>query len=191
MFDEVKIVDDIGVECPRGTAGEVIIRGPNVTPGYWRNDAATAAAFTAGGWFHSGDIAYMDDDGFVFVVDRMKDMYISGGENVYPAEVESVLFQHPDVLEAAVVGAPDDRWGEVGHAHVVRREGSDLDRDALLAFATERLARYKVPKLVSFVPALPRTGSGKVRKQDLRAGTALGAHSDSVQQICTISKAMN
>ncbi|RDI20464.1 fatty-acyl-CoA synthase [Rhodococcus sp. AG1013] len=191
MFDEVKIVDDIGEECPRGTAGEVIIRGPNVTPGYWNNPEATAAAFTDDCWFHSGDIAYMDDDGFVFVVDRMKDMYISGGENVYPAEVESVLFQHPDVLEAAVVGAPDDRWGEVGHAHVVRREGSGLDRDALLAFATERLARYKVPKLVSFVPALPRTGSGKVRKQDLRAGTALGAHSDSVQQICTISKALN
>ncbi|MFG1782433.1 long-chain fatty acid--CoA ligase [Rhodococcus oryzae] len=185
MFDEVKIVDETGAECPRGTAGEVIIRGPNVTPGYWRNDAATAAAFAEGGWFHSGDIAYMDDDGFIFIVDRMKDMYISGGENVYPAEVEGVLFRHPDVLEAAVVGAPDNRWGEVGHAYVVAREGSGLDRDGLLAFAAEQLARYKVPKLVSFVSALPRTGSGKVRKQDLRIGTSLGAHSDSERQIST------
>ncbi|WP_433607655.1 acyl-CoA synthetase [Prescottella agglutinans] len=191
MFDEVKIVDETGTECPRGTAGEVIIRGPNVTPGYWNNPQATAAAFTEGGWFHSGDIAYMDDDGFIFIVDRMKDMFISGGENVYPAEVESVLFRHPDVLEAAVVGAPDERWGEVGHAFVVTREGSGLNQHGLLAFAAEQLARYKVPRLVSFVAALPRTGSGKVRKQDLRGGAPLGAHFDPEHLIRTTSKAKN
>ena len=189
MFDEVKIVDEIGEECPRGTAGEVIIRGPNVTAGYWQNPAATASAFTEGGWFHSGDIAYMDDEGFIFIVDRMKDMYISGGENIYPAEIESALFQHPDILEVAVVGSPDDRWGEIGHAFVVAQPGSGLDDKTLLAFAGERLARYKVPKLVTFVGALPRTGSGKIRKQDLRDGDGLGAHSHAEQHIPTISKA--
>jgi fatty-acyl-CoA synthase len=176
MFDEVRIIGMSGGDAPTGEPGEVIVRGPNVTPGYWGNDDATRAAFSDGGWFHTGDIAYQDAEGFVFVVDRLKDMYISGGENVYPAEVENVLFQHPDVTECAVVGAADDRWGEVGHAYVVG--GPELDAETLRAFATERMAKYKVPAIFSFVDALPRTGSGKIRKQDLRTGGALGAHSD-------------
>ncbi|MGB7235373.1 MAG: long-chain fatty acid--CoA ligase [Rhodococcus sp. (in: high G+C Gram-positive bacteria)] len=178
MFDEVRIVDGAGDEAQRGTAGEVLVRGPNVTPGYWANSEATDAAFTTGGWFHTGDIAYQDDEGFIYIVDRMKDMYISGGENVYPAEVENALFQHPEVVECAVVGAADDRWGEVGHAYVVTAANSTLDRESLCAFVGERLARYKVPKIVTFVSDLPRTASGKIRKQDLRGGGALGAHSD-------------
>ncbi|MGU3437885.1 acyl-CoA synthetase [Actinomycetes bacterium M1A6_2h] len=176
MFDDVRIIGLSGDEAPHGVAGEVIVRGPNVTPGYWGNDDATRAAFSDGGWFHTGDIAYQDADGFVFIVDRLKDMFISGGENVYPAEVENVLFQHPDVTECAVVGTADDRWGEVGHAYVVSASG--LDAETLRAFAGQRLAKYKVPALVTFVDALPRTGSGKIRKQDLRSGGALGAHSD-------------
>ncbi|MDJ0396488.1 long-chain fatty acid--CoA ligase [Rhodococcus sp. G-MC3] len=180
MFDEVLIVDAEGNRAPSGSAGEVIVRGPNVTAGYWGNETATAASFTDGGWFHTGDIAYQDDEGYVFIVDRLKDMYISGGENVYPAEVENVLFQHPDVVECAVIGTSDNRWGEVGHAFVVITAESNLDQGTLSAFCSERLARYKVPKIVSFVPALPRTGSGKIRKQDLRSGVSLGAHSDFV-----------
>ncbi|GGF94377.1 fatty-acyl-CoA synthase [Rhodococcoides trifolii] len=182
MFDEVRIVDGSGAEAARGTAGEVIVRGPNVTPGYWGNADATRDAFSDGGWFHTGDIAYQDDDGFVFIVDRMKDMYISGGENVYPAEVENVLYQHPDVTECAVVGMADDRWGEVGHAYVVTSAASALDADTLRTFALDRLAKYKVPAVVTFVDALPRTGSGKIRKQDLRDGGALGAHADATSK---------
>ncbi|WP_217900773.1 long-chain fatty acid--CoA ligase [Rhodococcus sp. 14-2470-1b] len=168
MFDEIRIVDSNGESVQAGVPGEVIVRGPNVTPGYWGNVAATEASFTDGGWFHTGDVAYQDDEGYVYIVDRLKDMYISGGENVYPAEVENVLLQHPDVVECAVVGTADGTWGEVGHAFVTRVQGSALDRDALCAFAGERLARYKIPKIVTFLPELPRTGSGKIRKQDLR-----------------------
>ncbi|MGV8873098.1 MAG: acyl-CoA synthetase [Rhodococcus sp. (in: high G+C Gram-positive bacteria)] len=178
MFDEVRIVDTDGDPVTAGVPGEVIVRGPNVTPGYWGNAAATAASLTEEGWFHTGDIAYQDDEGYLFIVDRIKDMYISGGENVYPAEVESALFRHPDVVECAVVGASDERWGEVGHAFVITSDGSALDRDTLCAFAEEHLARYKIPKLITFVSELPRTGSGKIRKQDLRNGPALGAHAD-------------
>ncbi|MGB7362584.1 MAG: long-chain fatty acid--CoA ligase [Rhodococcus sp. (in: high G+C Gram-positive bacteria)] len=179
MFADVRIVDDTGSHAPPGATGEVVVRGPNVTPGYWQNAGATADAFTDGGWFHTGDVAYLDDEGYIFIVDRMKDMFISGGENVYPAEVENALFRHPEVIECAVVGAGDDRWGEVGHAFVVTAPGSTLDADALCEFASESLARYKVPKTVTFVTDLPRTGSGKIRKQDLRTGSALGAHSTS------------
>lgn len=179
MFADVRIVDDTGSHAPPGVTGEVVVRGPNVTPGYWQNAGATADAFTDGGWFHTGDVAYLDDEGYIFIVDRMKDMFISGGENVYPAEVENALFRHPEVIECAVVGAGDDRWGEVGHAFVVTAPGSTLDADALCEFASESLARYKVPKTVTFVTDLPRTGSGKIRKQDLRTGSALGAHSTS------------
>lgn len=169
MFDEVMIVDADGTECPPGTTGEIIIRGPNVSTGYWRNPAATATAFSDGGWFHSGDIGYRDTEGFFFIVDRLKDMYISGGENVYPAEVEAVLFEHPDVAEAAVIGMPDDRWGEVGHAFVVSHEDALINVSEVQEFASTRLARYKVPKRITVVPRLPRTGSGKVRKTALRS----------------------
>lgn len=137
--------------------------------GYWNRPDATSAAFSEGGWFRSGDVGTVDEDGYVTVVDRVKDMYISGGENVYPAEVESVLFQHPDVVECAVVGVPDERWGEVGRAYVVLRPGAQVDERELLTFCEGKLARYKIPKSVRFVDDFPRTGSGKVQKARLRA----------------------
>lgn len=133
---------------------------------------ATAAAFSEGGWFHSGDIATLDDEGHLHIVDRVKDMYISGGENVYPAEVESVLFEHPAVAEVAVVGVPDAQWGEVGRAFVVRRPAVDVTEEELRGFLLERLAKYKIPRYFELVNDLPRTGSGKIHKPGLR-GRAL------------------
>ncbi|RBP66061.1 fatty-acyl-CoA synthase [Brevibacterium sanguinis] len=174
-FAEVKVRDPAGNSCPAGIRGEIVVCGPNVTSGYWNNPEATAQAFSPGGWFHTGDVGYLDEDGFLFIVDRLKDMFISGGENVYPAEVESVLFEHPAVTEAAVVAAGDERWGEVGHAFVVA--APDTDPEDLRAFLLTRLAKYKVPKHFDIVDSLPRTGSGKVHKVTLRRTGALGAHS--------------
>ncbi|MEV7805454.1 long-chain fatty acid--CoA ligase [Microbispora sp. NPDC088329] len=168
FFADVRVVrPDLAPAAP-GEPGEVLIQGPNVTPGYWRNPEATAAALTEGGWFRSGDIGTMDDEGHLHIVDRVKDMYISGGENVYPAEVEGVLFEHPAVAEAAVVGVPDEKWGEVGRAFVVPRPGADVTPGELRDFLRPRLARYKLPVYVDIVGELPKTGSGKIRKPDLR-----------------------
>ncbi|WP_181772495.1 o-succinylbenzoate--CoA ligase [Amycolatopsis pittospori] len=157
---------DVRLEPP-GT-GEVQVKGSNVTPGYWRNPVATAAAFTEDGWFRTGDLATVDEDGHYRIVDRLKDMFISGGENVYPAEVENVLYEHPAVAEAAVIGVPDHKWGEVGRAFVVL--SGDAGDDELRRFLLGRLAKYKVPVRFEFVERLPRTASGKVRKADLRTG---------------------
>ncbi|GGP18269.1 long-chain fatty acid--CoA ligase [Nonomuraea glycinis] len=168
FFANVRVVRPDGTEAEAGEAGEVLIQGPNVTPGYWRNPEATAAALTEEGWFHSGDIATLDDEGHLYIVDRLKDMYISGGENVYPAEVEGVLFEHPAVAEAAVVGVPDEKWGEVGRAFVVPRDGVALTPADLADFLRSRLAKYKIPVHVDIVDALPRTGSGKIHKPELR-----------------------
>ncbi|MEV4351717.1 long-chain fatty acid--CoA ligase [Actinoplanes sp. NPDC049596] len=147
--------------------GEVLVRGPNVTPGYWNDPAATAAAFTDG-WLHTGDIAAVGADGHFRILDRLKDMYISGGENVYPAEVEAALFTHPAVAEAAVIGVPDEKWGESGHAFVVPAAGRPPSAGELRAHLTERLAKYKIPAVFTIVDDLPRTGSNKVRKAELR-----------------------
>ncbi|MCB1332661.1 MAG: AMP-binding protein [Roseivivax sp.] len=150
-------------------AGEIQLRGSNITPGYFENPTATAQAFTADGWLKTGDVGRRDEDGYFFIVDRIKDMYISGGENVYPAEVERVLNEHPAVLEAAVVGMPDARWGEVGAAFVLLRPGQVLDDpEALRPWCRERLAAYKVPVTVRIVEDFPRTAAGKVRKPELR-----------------------
>lgn len=176
-FAEVKVVGADGDRLPPGERGEILVRGPNVIKSYWDNETATREAFHADGWFRTGDIGYMDDEDYLYIVDRIKDMYISGGENVYPAEVEEVLFGHPDVGEVAVVADPDHRWGEVGHAYVVARPGSDLSPEDLIGYATRRLAKYKVPKVVTFLDDLPRTGSGKVHKPKLRGSGPLGAHS--------------
>ncbi len=148
--------------------GELLIKGPGVTPGYWNNAEATAKAFEDG-WLCSGDIAYFDAEGDYYVVDRAKDMYISGGENVYPAEVENVLFQMPEVAEAAVIGYSDERWGEVGKAILALKPGAALEAASVIAFCRERLAGYKVPRHVLFVEALPRNAAGKVEKPRLRA----------------------
>jgi fatty-acyl-CoA synthase len=145
---------------------ELLVRGPNVFAGYWRNEAATADAFTADGWLRTGDIADRDEEGDYRIRGRLKDMVISGGENVYPAEVEAVLHEHPAVIEAAVVGRPDERWGEVCVAFVALRD--ETPEDELIAHCRERLARFKVPKAVHVVDALPRSGMNKVLKDELR-----------------------
>jgi long-chain acyl-CoA synthetase len=166
----IRILDTDGKEVPIGEIGEVAIRGPNVMQGYWKKEEQTAAVLKDG-WYWSGDLGYMDDEAFVFLVDRTKDMIVSGGENVYSTEVEEVLYQHPDVLEAAVFGVPDDQWGEAVHAVVVpRAEAGEIDVDALREFCRERIAGYKVPKGIDLrADALPKSGPGKVLKRELRA----------------------
>ncbi|MCX4245174.1 fatty-acid--CoA ligase FadD5 [Paraliomyxa miuraensis] len=165
---QVRIVDDEMNDVPRGQVGEIIYRGPTLMQGYWRKPKETAEAFE-GGWFHSGDLVRQDDEGYVWVVDRKKDMIISGGENVYCAEVENAIASHPDVLDVAVYGRPDDKWGEVPVAAVVLVAGSKLDTDALRTFLGDRLARFKQPKAMVVMDALPRNAGGKVTKHVLRA----------------------
>ena len=137
--------------------------------GYWRKPGQTAEVMLPGGWLRTGDGGSFDADGFLYLHDRLKDLIVSGGENVYPAEVENVLMKHPDVADVAVVGVPDDRWGEAVKAVVVRREGSDITGEALITFAREHLAGYKLPKSVDFTDALPRNPSGKLLKREIRA----------------------
>ncbi|ROO89087.1 fatty-acyl-CoA synthase [Actinocorallia herbida] len=166
----VRVVDtETGEAAAPGVAGEVLVSGPNVTPGYWENPEATAAAFDAEGWFHSGDIGYLDEDGYLFIVDRLKDMIISGGENVYPAEVERVLTELPGLTDIAVIGVGDERWGERVVAVVSLAEGVELTLEELRAFGERRLARYKLPRELRVVPALPRNASGKLEKVAVRA----------------------
>lgn len=167
LHTEIRVVDEDGVDVATDEVGELWVRGPNVTPGYWERPDANKASFTDG-WLHTGDAAKIDADGYVYIVDRWKDMFISGGENVYPAEIEQVLFHHPNVLDVAVVGVPDERWGEVGMVVVVPRDPDTFDPDELLAFCVDKLARYKIPKRVTVTAALPRTAAGKVLKRDLR-----------------------
>ena len=165
---EVGLRDTDSGELVEGPAtGELVVRGPNVFPGYWRNQEATDGTIVDG-WLLTGDVAERDDEGFYRIKDRVKDMFISGGENVYPAEIESVLHDHPDVVEAAVAGVPHERWGEVGVAFVVTREGADVGGDELLTLCADRLAKYKVPEDVRFVDELPRSAMNKVLKTELR-----------------------
>jgi len=154
--------------CKAGEVGELLLRGPSVFHGYWRNPEESARSFTGDGYFRTGDLAREDEYGYFVMVGRSKDMFISGGENVYPAEVEAVLKLHDDVVEAAVIGVADSRWGEVGHAFLILREGRDLDEAALRALCDRNLARYKHPVRILRVDDLPRTGSGKVAKGELR-----------------------
>src|SRR5690554_178368 len=166
MHIDVRVVRPDGTECDAEEPGELLIRGPHVTPGYWNNAAATAAAIRDG-WLYTGDLAVRDAEGYYTIVGRLKDMIISGGENVYPAEVESVMYRHSAIKEAALIGVPDDLWGEVGRAIVVREPGKPLDEAGLIAFLREHLAHYKVPRSVVFVDALPKTGAGKIDKKEL------------------------
>jgi acyl-CoA synthetase (AMP-forming)/AMP-acid ligase II len=163
---DAEVLDPDGNVLPAGTVGEICLRSPAMMLGYWRGDGTVDPAVDADGWFHTGDAGYFDEDGYLFLKDRIKDMLISGGENVYPAEVERVLAEHPDVVEAAVVGLKDPKWGEVPKAYVVSR--GDLDAPTLQAFAGGQLARYKVPKQIEFIDALPRNPSGKVLRRELR-----------------------
>jgi long-chain acyl-CoA synthetase len=166
---ELKIVDPESLGAlPPHSVGEVWLRGPNTMAGYFNRPADTAAALTPDGWLRTGDGGYVDDEGYLFLTDRIKDMIVSGGENVYPVEVEEALAQHADVADVAVIGVPDAHWGEAVKALVVRRAGGRVAPEDLIAFARERLAGYKLPRSVDFVAELPRTPSGKVLKRELR-----------------------
>jgi fatty-acyl-CoA synthase len=178
-YDEVSIVDDSGAEVPVGQVGEMLLRGPLVMQGYWRNPEATAETL-AGGWLHTGDLARRDDEGFVALVGRKKEMIISGGLNVYPVEVERVLERFPEIAEVAVVGLPDERWGERVAAFVVLANGHDLSAEAFTARAREQVAGYRLPRIVEFVGSLPRTASGKVRKHVLRESWQASAGAEPV-----------
>jgi acyl-CoA synthetase (AMP-forming)/AMP-acid ligase II len=164
---EVRIVDAEDREVPHGTVGEVVVRGPNVMLGYWNQPELTAQA-VRDGWMHTGDGAWMDDDGFIFIADRMKDMIVSGGENVYSGEVENAVARHPAVAACAVIGIPDERWGETVHAVVVPKAGAVVTTDELIAHCRTLIAGYKCPRSVAFVEQLPLSGAGKVLKATLR-----------------------
>jgi long-chain acyl-CoA synthetase len=167
---DLRVADTVtGEDVAPGEIGEIWVRSRQVTPGYWRQPETTAATITAEGWLRTGDGAYRGAEGYVYLKDRIKDMIISGGENVYPAEVENALADHPDISEVAVIGVPHERWGETVKAVVVLRPGVVGDAEAIRAFAKERIASYKCPTSVEFVEALPRNPSGKVLKKDLRA----------------------
>ncbi len=163
-----RLVGPDGQEVPAGQVGELRLKGPSVTIGYWNQPEATRAAFDKDGWFKTGDLAYADAEGFLFLVDRLKDMFISGGENIYPTEIEAVIAELDVVSEAAVVAIPDPQWGEVGLAYVVPVPGADVSPEAVMAHVRSRLARYKAPKRVIVSSTLPRTASGKLQKNLIR-----------------------
>ncbi|MBM7063035.1 long-chain-fatty-acid--CoA ligase [Pseudomonas sp. UL073] len=175
----VRIVDEQGAEVPRGTVGEIIVRGPNIMQGYWNKPEETTKALR-GGWLRTGDGAYMDEAGYLYIVDRLKDMIVSGGENIYSAEVENAIARHPAVAMCAVVGVPHEQWGEAVHAVVVPKPGVALGEDEVRAHCREFVAGYKCPKSVEFRAALPLSGAGKILKRELRepfwAGKARGVN---------------
>ena len=166
---ELRIVDDELADVATGEVGEILVRSVQNMAGYWKMPAETAKAMVGDGWLRTGDAGYLDADGYLYIHDRVKDMIVSGGENIYPAEIENVLMSHPAVADVAVIGVPSERWGETPKAMVVRAAGAEVDGDALIEFCRERLARYKCPTSVEFVDQLPRNPSGKVLKKDLRA----------------------
>ena len=168
FFVDAQIVGEQNQFLGPNEAGELVLKGPSYCSGYFNNPEATEAAVDKHGYFHTGDVAYFDDEGYFYIVDRKKDMFISGGENVYPAEIEKVLYQHPAVHMCAIIGLPDSKWGEVGKACVVFKAGQSATEAELLKFMTERLAKYKVPRSVSFMEALPISAAGKILKRDLR-----------------------
>lgn len=167
LYVQLRICDSEGREVKRGETGELLIKGPNVMRGYWNLPEANRQAFTADGWLRSGDAARQDEDGYYYIVDRWKDMFISGGENVYPAEIENVISQLGGIQENSVVGVPHEKWGEVGRAFVVLKPGSELDEAAILGHCRKYLASYKVPREVRFLDTLPHNATGKVAKRQL------------------------
>jgi acyl-CoA synthetase (AMP-forming)/AMP-acid ligase II len=164
---DVQIVDEADTPLPRGAVGEIVARGPQLMRGYWRMPEATNEALR-NGWMHTGDAGFMDEEGYVYIQDRIKDMIVSGGENVYPREVEEVRFQHPAIADAAVIGIPDVRWGETVKAVVVLRAGQTVTEEELIAFCRGRLGGYKLPRSIDFIEVPPRNASGKVLKRELR-----------------------
>ncbi len=169
---EMRLVDEDDRPVEQGEVGEIVIRGHNVMKGYWRRPEATAEAM-CGGWFHSGDMARTDEDGYFYIVDRKKDMIIRGGYNVYPREVEEVLYEHPKVREAAVLGVPDDEWGEEVGAAVVLHEGEELAPEEVSAYVKDRIAAYKYPRLVWFLDELPKGPTGKILKREIEPPAAV------------------
>jgi len=164
---QVLIVDEHGKDVPQGQIGELIVKGPTVMLGYWRDPEATQKVLR-NGWLWTGDLAKRDADGFIYIVDRKKDMIISGGENIYPAEIEAVLQEHGDVAEAAVVGLPDEHWGEIPVAHIVLEPGAQARPEDLINYCRSRIAKFKVPKQFRYLKALPRTAAGKIDKKAMR-----------------------
>jgi fatty-acyl-CoA synthase len=167
FYYQTKLVNEQGEEVPANALGELILKGPTVTPGYWRNEEATRAAIVDG-WFHTGDIMRRDEEGFLFVMDRIKNMYISGAENVYPAEVEYLLRNHPDIDAVAIIGVPDPKWGEAGMAFVVLKPGKQLQANELIEFCIGKLAKYKIPAHVRFMDELPKNDAGKIDRKKLK-----------------------
>jgi fatty-acyl-CoA synthase len=168
FYVDAQIVDDGNRLLGPDEPGELVLKGPSYCSGYFNNPEATRNAVDERGFFHTGDLAYFDQEGYFYIVDRKKDMFISGGENVYPAEIEKVLYQHPAVHMCAVIGLPDAKWGEVGRACVVLKADQTATEEKLLKFMTDRLAKYKVPKSVSLMQALPISAAGKILKRELR-----------------------
>ncbi len=166
FYIDARVVGEDGHDCEAGDVGELWLKSPVVTPGYWRNPKATNGAITDG-WFHTGDMVTRDDEGYYYVVDRKKNMFISGGENVYPAEVEKFLYSHPAIKEVCVIGVPDDKWGEVGKAFVVLKKKSAETEESIRAFCKGRIAGYKTPKHVAFVDELPKNAAGKIDRKSL------------------------
>lgn len=169
FFTDVRVVEPAGSQAASGEVGEILVHGPNVMAGYWGRPEATADTMTEDGWLHTGDMGYQDDGGFLFVTDRLKDMFISGGENVYPVEVEAAILELPEVASVAVIGVPDERWGEVPHAFVTPRPGATVDAQTVQQHLAGRLARYKTPRTVDVVEQMPTTATGKIRKDQLRS----------------------
>ena len=166
MYVTLDIWDKQGNSVPLGESGELMIKGPTVTPGYWNKEDQHDEFFT-NGWFHTGDVTRQDEDGYYYIVDRTKDMFISGGENVYPVEIENVIYEMDGILENAVIGVADEKWGEVGRACVVLKGGANLNEEAVISHCNDKLARYKVPKQVRFFDELPHNATGKVLKHQI------------------------
>jgi fatty-acyl-CoA synthase len=167
FFVDARIVDDQSQPVPPGTLGELVLRGPSLCSGYFNDPEASAQAVDEDGWFHTGDLAVMDEAQYYSIVDRKKDMFISGGENIYPTEIEQVLYQHPSVEMCAVVGVPDAKWGEVGKAFIVLKKNMSATEDDLRAHLHHHLAGYKVPRYIEFRASLPISGAGKILKREL------------------------
>jgi acyl-CoA synthetase (AMP-forming)/AMP-acid ligase II len=159
----VRIVDKTGKDASAGEVGEIMIKGPTLMSGYWNRPELTAETIRDG-WLYTGDLARMDEEGYIYIVDREKDMYISGGENVYPAEIEKVLHTHPKIFDAGIVGIPDEKWGEVGKAFIVLKPKETMGNGEVFEFLKGKVAEYKIPKVVEYVEALPKTASGKIQK---------------------------
>ena len=168
FFVDARVVGEENRPVGPNEIGELVLKGPSYSSGYFNNPEASAEAVDAEGWFHTGDLAKYDEDWYFFIVDRKKDMFLSGGENVYPVEIEKVLYQHPAVHMCAVIGVPDQKWGEVGKAILVLKPGMHATEEEMLKFMSERLAKYKVPRSVVFADALPISSAGKILKRELK-----------------------